>query len=222
LDMWDWDYVYELMPKLLRALPATLGAALCGFALAVLVGILLAIAGRSRFRLVRVLTTGIVDFIRSTPLLVQLFFLYYSLPMLTPLAMSAFATGVIGLGLHYACYLSEVFRSSIDALPKGQWEAASALNLSKARTWFSIVLPQAMPPVIPIMGNYLIVIFKETPALSAITFVELLMRTKNETSISFRAFEPYTITGGLFIVVSLLLSLAVSRLEKRFKNRTTA
>ncbi|OUS75288.1 ectoine/hydroxyectoine ABC transporter permease subunit EhuD [Paenibacillus sp. MY03] len=220
--MWDWDYVYELLPKLLRALPATLGAALCGFALAVLVGILLAVAGRSRFRLVRVLTTGIVDFIRSTPLLVQLFFLYYSLPMLTPLAMSAFATGVIGLGLHYACYLSEVFRSSIDALPKGQWEAASALNLSKARTWFSIVLPQAMPPVIPIMGNYLIVIFKETPALSAITFVELLMRTKNETSISFRAFEPYTITGGLFIVVSLLLSLAVSRLEKRFKNRTTA
>lgn len=222
MDMWDWDYVYELLPKLLRALPATLGAALCGFALAVLVGIFLAIAGRSRFRLVRGLTTGIVDFIRSTPLLVQLFFLYYSLPMLTPLAMSAFATGVIGLGLHYACYLSEVFRSSIDALPKGQWEAASALNLSKARTWFSIVLPQAMPPVIPIMGNYLIVIFKETPALSAITFVELLMRTKNETSISFRAFEPYTITGGLFIVVSLLLSLAVSRLEKRFKNRTTA
>ncbi|GBG07942.1 ectoine/hydroxyectoine ABC transporter permease subunit EhuD [Paenibacillus agaridevorans] len=220
--MWDWDYVYELLPKLLRALPATLGAALCGFALAVLVGILIAIAGRSRFRLLRGLTTGIVDFIRSTPLLVQLFFLYYSLPMLTPLAMSAFATGVIGLGLHYACYLSEVFRSSIDALPKGQWEAASALNLSKARTWFSIVLPQAMPPVIPIMGNYLIVIFKETPALSAITFVELLMRTKNETSISFRAFEPYTITGGLFIVVSLLLSLAVSRLEKRFKNRTTA
>ncbi|QNK55172.1 ectoine/hydroxyectoine ABC transporter permease subunit EhuD [Paenibacillus sp. PAMC21692] len=220
--MWDWDYVYELLPKLLRALPATLGAALCGFALAVLVGIFLAIAGRSRFRLVRGLTTGIVDFIRSTPLLVQLFFLYYSLPMLTPLAMSAFATGVIGLGLHYACYLSEVFRSSIDALPKGQWEAASALNLSKARTWFSIVLPQAMPPVIPIMGNYLIVIFKETPALSAITFVELLMRTKNETSISYRAFEPYTITGGLFIVVSLLLSLAVSRLEKRFKNRTAA
>jgi polar amino acid transport system permease protein len=220
--MWDWDYAYELLPKLLRALPATLAATLCGFGLAALLGILMAVAGRSRISLVRGLTTGIVDFIRSTPLLVQLFFLYYSLPMLTPLAMSAFLTGVIGLGLHYACYLSEVFRSSIDALPKGQWEAASAVNLSRTRTWFSIILPQAIPPVIPIMGNYLIVIFKETPALSAITFVELLMRTKNETSLSFRAFEPYTITGGLFIVVSLLLSFAISRLEKRFRNRTAA
>jgi polar amino acid transport system permease protein len=220
--MWDWDYAYELLPKLLRALPATLAATLCGFGLAVLLGILLAVAGRSRFRLVKGLTTGFVDFIRSTPLLVQLFFLYYSLPMLTPLAMSAFLTGVIGLGLHYACYLSEVFRSSIDALPKGQWEAASAVNLSKARTWFAIILPQAIPPVIPIMGNYLIVIFKETPALSAITLVELLMRTKNETSLSFRAFEPYTITGGLFIAVSLLLSFAISRLEKRYRNRRAA
>jgi polar amino acid transport system permease protein len=220
--MWDWDYAYELLPKLLRALPATLAATLCGFGLAVLLGILLAVAGRSRYRLVKGLTTGFVDFIRSTPLLVQLFFLYYSLPMLTPLAMSAFLTGVIGLGLHYACYLSEVFRSSIDALPKGQWEAASAVNLSKARTWFAIILPQAIPPVIPIMGNYLIVIFKETPALSAITFVELLMRTKNETSLSFRAFEPYTITGGLFIAVSLLLSFAISRLEKRYRNRRAA
>lgn len=220
--MWDWDYAYEVLPKLLRALPATLGATVSGFGLAVLLGILLAVMGRSRFRPVKWLTTGFVDFIRSTPLLVQLFFLYYSLPMLTPIAMPAFVTGVIGLGLHYACYLSEVFRSSIDALPKGQWEAASAVNLSKARTWFSVILPQAIPPVIPIMGNYLIVIFKETPALMAITFVELLMRTKNETSISFRAFEPYTITGGLFIVVSLLLSFGVSRLEKRFRNRRAA
>lgn len=217
--MWEWDYVYELLPKLLRALPATLAAALGGFVLAVLLGILLAMASRSPYRVVKGTTRGVVDFIRSTPLLVQLFFLYYSLPMLTPFAMSAFATGVIGLGLHYACYLSEVFRSSIDGLPKGQWEAATALNLSKTRTWLSVILPQAIPPVIPIMGNYLIVIFKETPTLSAITFVELLMRTKNETSISYRAFEPYTITGVLFIVVSLLLSLVVSRLEKYFRNK---
>lgn len=220
--MWDWNYVYELLPKLLKALPATLAAALCGFVLAVILGILFAMTGRSRIIFVRRVTIGVVDFIRSTPLLVQLFFLYYSLPMLTPLAMSAFATGVIGLGLHYGCYLSEVFRSSIDALPKGQWEASTALNLTKSRTWMSVILPQAIPPVIPIMGNYLIVIFKETPALSAITFAELLMRTKNETSLSFRAFEPYTITGGLFIAVSLLLSLAISRLEKRFRNRRSA
>ncbi|WP_214629739.1 ectoine/hydroxyectoine ABC transporter permease subunit EhuD [Paenibacillus agaridevorans] len=217
--MWEWEYVYELLPKLLRALPATLAAAFGGFIMAVLLGILLAMASRSPNKFVKRATTGVVDFIRSTPLLVQLFFLYYSLPMLTPLAMSAFATGVIGLGLHYACYLSEVFRSSIDALPKGQWEAATALNLSKFRTWFAVILPQAIPPVIPIMGNYLIVIFKETPILSAITFVELLMRTKNETSISYRAFEPYTITGLIFIVVSLLLSLGVSRLEKRFRDK---
>lgn len=213
--MWSWSYAWELVPVFLDALTVTLAATVCGFALAVAVGLLLAGLTRSPLKAVRYPAVAVVDFVRSTPLLVQLLFLYYSLPMITPFAMSAFLTGVLGLGLHYGTYLSEVFRSAVDALPKGQWEASRALNLSKARTWMSIVLPQAIPPVLPIMGNYLIVVFKETPTLSAITLMELLMTAKNETSASFRAFEPYTVAGALFLAVSLLMSVLFRRLESR-------
>ncbi|WP_195574096.1 ectoine/hydroxyectoine ABC transporter permease subunit EhuD [Paenibacillus sp. 1001270B_150601_E10] len=219
--MWNWSYAADILPALLNALLVTIGAALSGFTLASVLGILLALGRRSRFAILRFTLQGIINFIRSTPLLVQLFFLYYSLPMLLPLSLSAFTTGVIGLGLHYATYLSEVYRSGIDAVPKGQWEAAAALDLSPARTWFSVILPQAVPPIIPIMGNYLIVILKETPTLSAITLVELLLTAKNTASASYRVFEPYTLTGILFLVISLILSFGMARLEKQLHRRHT-
>lgn len=218
-ELWKWDYAVELLPKLLNAFLVTLGATLLGFLLSILIGLIFAIAGRSAYRPIRWTVRSIVEFIRSTPLLVQVFFLYYSVPMLTGLAMSAFVTGVIALGLHYGTYMSEVFRSGIDAVPRGQWEASTALHLSKRRTWLSVILPQALPPVVPMMGNYLIVIFKETPTLSAITLVELLLTAKSEASVSYRVFEPYTIVGLLFLVVSLIFSYGIRRLEKRMLRR---
>lgn len=217
--MWKWDYVVELLPKLLNAFLVTLGATFLGFLLSVLIGLIFAIAGRSGYRKIRWTVRSIVEFIRSTPLLVQVFFLYYSVPMITGLSMSAFVTGVIALGLHYGTYMSEVFRSGIDAVPRGQWEASTALHLSKRKTWLSVILPQALPPVIPMMGNYLIVIFKETPTLSAITLVELLLTAKSAASVTYRVFEPYTIVGLLFLLVSLIFSYGIRRLEKRMFQR---
>lgn len=217
--MWDWNYAAEILPELLQAFLRTIGAALSGFGLAAVIGMAFAMLRRSRYKALRHAVRGVVEFIRSTPLLVQLFFLYYSLPMMTPFSLSAFATGVIGLGLHYGTYLSEVYRSGIEAVSRGQWEAATALNFSRTRTWFSIILPQAVPPIIPMMGNYLIVILKETPTLSAITFVEVLLTAKNTASVTYKVFEPYTIAGVLFLLLSLLLSFAVGRVEKRLNRR---
>ena len=192
---------------------------IAGFTLAAIIGLVLAVAGRTKWKPLKVLVTGFIEFIRSTPLLIQIFFLYYSVPMLMPISMSAFTTGVIGLGIHYGAYLSEVYRSGIEGVPRGQWEAASALNLSRTKTWLSVILPQAIPPVIPVMGNYLIVIFKETPILSAITLVELLLTAKNTASVSYRVFEPYTMVGIIFLVVSYTMSLIVMRIEKRLAHR---
>src|SRR5690606_13471664 len=98
---------------------------------------------------------GFVEFVRSTPLLIQLYFLYYVLPDYG-LSLSPFATGVIALGVHYACYTAEVYRAGIEAVPRGQWEAARALNLSPAATWRHVILPQAVPATLPMLGNYLI------------------------------------------------------------------
>jgi polar amino acid transport system permease protein len=217
--MWSWDYVVTILPDLLYAFRITISATFVGFALAAIIGLVLAITRRTKWKPLKVLVTGFIEFIRSTPLLIQIFFLYYSVPMLMPISMSAFTTGVIGLGIHYGAYLSEVYRSGIEGVPRGQWEAASALNLSRTKTWLSVILPQAIPPVIPVMGNYLIVIFKETPILSAITLVELLLTAKNTASVSYRVFEPYTVVGIIFLVVSYTMSLIVMRIEKRLAHR---
>ncbi|PAD71571.1 ectoine/hydroxyectoine ABC transporter permease subunit EhuD [Paenibacillus campinasensis] len=213
--MWDWNYVLDVLPQLLSALKMTVWITLCSFVVSLIVGLLLALAARSRFKPLAYVTKGIIEFIRNTPLLVQVFFLYYSLPLLMGVSIPAFYAGVIGLGLHYSTYLSEVYRSGIEAVPKGQWEAATALNYTKGQTWRIVILPQAIPPIIPVLGNYLIVMFKETPILSAITLVEMMLTAKNVVSQSFRAFEPYTLVGILFLAISYIASLLVQRLEKR-------
>jgi len=218
--MWKWDYVWDLLPQLMSALRVTLYATLSGFVVAALLGLLLAIGLRSRFAVLRYTIRAIVEFIRSTPLLVQVFSLFYILPMLFPSAsISAFWTGVIGLGVHYSTYLSEVYRSGIDGVPQGQWEAASALNFTKTQTWTKIILPQAIRPVVPVMGNYLIIIFKETPILMAITLVELLLTAKNAASDSYRVFEPYTVVGVLFLIISLIMTYLVRLLEKKLNGK---
>jgi polar amino acid transport system permease protein len=179
-------------------------------------GLPLALARRSKSRWVTWPVTAIMEFIRSTPLVIQLFFLFYALP-LYGIALSPMTAGIIGLGLHYSTYLSEVYRSGIEAVPKGQWEAARALNFGKAQTWTRIVLPQSVPPTIPVMGNYLIVMFKETPTLSAITLVELLTTAKSIGSQSFKYLEAFTLVGVLFLLMSYPSGWLVRRLEERWK-----
>lgn len=220
--MWDWEYVWQLLPVMLGALKVTILATFGGFTVAALFGLVLAMAARSRWKPLSLLVRGFTEFIRFTPLLVQLFFLYYILPLVAGISLSAFTIGVIGLGLHYSTYMSEVYRSGIDAVPNGQWEAARALNFSKAGMWGRVILPQAVPPVIPVMGNYLIVMFKETPLLSAITLTELLLVAKNEVSVTWKVFEPYTLVGVLFLLISFSASLVVRRLELRLNKHRGA
>lgn len=216
--MWKWDFAISILPDLLKAMKLTISATVVGFALALMAGLLIAIARRSEIRWVNLTVKAFVEFIRNTPLLVQLYFIFYVLPEFG-ISLSPFEAGVIGLGLHYSTYLSEVFRSGIDAVPKGQWEASTALNFSKARTWFSVILPQAVPPVLPVLGNYFVVMFKETPLLSAITYVEMLGMAKIIGSENFRYLEAFTLVGLLFLLLSYPSSFLFRRLEDRLKQR---
>lgn len=215
--MWSWPYTWEVLPQLLGVLKITVTATLVGFVVAVVIGLLLAIGRRSPIRLVVWAINGFVTFVRSTPLLVQLYFIFYVFPQVFQLVLSPFAAGTIGLGLHYSTYLSEVFRAGIDAVPKGQWEASIAMNLSRRQTWVRIILPQAIPPVVPVLGNYLIVMFKETPLLSAITLVEMVGLAKILGSRSFSYLEPITLVGLLFLILSYATGLLVRRLELKLK-----
>lgn len=211
----DWEFAFEILPQLLESLKVTVRATIIAFAIAAVLGLIFALARRSQSRWVSWPVSAIVEFVRSTPLLVQLYFLFYVLPRYG-FKLPAFVVGMIGLGLYYASYTSEVYRAGIDALPQGQWEAAKALNFSPLHTWRAIILPQAIPPMIPSLGNYFIGMFKETPMLAAITVVEMFQRAKIITSDTFRALEPYTWVGVLFFVISYPSSLLIQRLEVYF------
>lgn len=208
----DWVFVWDILPLLARAALVTIEATLLGFGLAASLGLLLAIGRMSHQPWIAWPIAGFVEFIRSTPLIVQLFFMFFVLPKFG-IVMPAFLTGILGLGLHYSSYCAEVYRAGLENVPRGQWEAALALNLSLPRTYWDIVVPQAIPPVVPALGNYLVSLFKETPLLSAIAVLELMQTAKIVGSEYFRYLEPITMVGLFFLGFSLLAAAAIRRVE---------
>jgi len=210
----NWEYSRELFPDLLDGLVVTLQATFFGIILAMSLGLVFAILRRSEVRAISWPTAWVIEFIRSTPLLVQLFMLFYVLPQYG-LRMDAFTTGVVALGVHYATYTSEVYRSGIEGVPRGQWEASTALNLSTVTTWSRVVLPQAIPVVIPALGNYLIAMFKEVPLLATITVLDVLGEGRAACTRTGNCVEAYTMVGMLFLAISIPSSVLVRQLEAR-------
>lgn len=211
---WDWGYVVQILPELLWATLITIRISLLGFAVALAVGLLIAVARMSRSSLVSGPAWAFVEFVRLTPLLVQLFFAFYVLPELG-ISLPAEPTGVLVIGLHYATYASEVFRSGIRAVATGQWEASIALSLPSLTVWGRVILPQAIRPMIPALGNYLIQMFKEVPLLSTITVYELLSTANLIAGSSFRYLETLTLVGFIFLLLSYPSSLLTRYLEIR-------
>src|SRR5689334_9443078 len=159
--MWDWSFTLEILPTLAQAAIISIEATLLGFVLAASLGLMLALA-RIAFPWTAWPISVLVELIRATPLLIQIFFLYFVFPSFG-LTLDAFTAGVLALGIHYAAYCSEVYRAGFDNIHRGQWEASTALNLSTWTTFKDIIIPQAIPPIVPALGNYLVALFKETP-----------------------------------------------------------
>ena len=209
----DWKFALSIIPDLLNGLWVTVEVVVFGMALALTLGLIWAICRRSSNVLISWPVFIFVEFIRSTPLLIQAYFLFYVLPE-RGVVLSPFVTGAIALGLHYSAYTAEVYRAGIEAVPAGQWEAAKALNFSFTQTFSRVILPQAIPKVIPVLGNYLIAMFKEVPILSAITLAELLQAAKVIGSETFRYLEPLTLVGLFFLILSLISSRLIDRLGR--------
>lgn len=212
---WSWAFTFKILPDLIHALGVTLLATVGGFALALLLGLMWAVFGRSRRGWLSRGCSVVVEFLRSTPLLVQIYFLFFVLPDLG-IRLSPLTTGIAALGLYYSAYTSEVYRAAISAVPKGQWEAGIALNMRPWRLWRAVILPQALPPAVPVLGNYAIAMLKDTPLLAAITVVEVLQEAKLIGAETFRYLEPLTIVGLLYLGLSLVASRVVDYLEVRF------
>jgi polar amino acid transport system permease protein len=217
----DWSYFWALFPDMLRGLWVTVQATIGGFCIAIVLGMFLAIARRSGRRWVSWPTAALIEFVRSTPLLVQLFFLFFALPA-WGITLGSMAALIVGLGVHYATYCSEAYRAGINSVPKGQWEAATALNLKGTTTWADVVIPQAIPNVLPALGNYLIAALKDAPLGSSIGVTGILFMAQTAQSRAFDAgVEPFTLIGLGFLAVSIPAAWLIRRLERRISYERT-
>ncbi|GLQ17698.1 ectoine/hydroxyectoine ABC transporter permease subunit EhuD [Maritalea porphyrae] len=191
-----------LSTTLFGALGNTLIAVFLGYGIAMVVGLVLAMGQRTKSKILTRIVREFVEFIRSTPLVVQIFFVFFVGPQFG-ITLSPWVAGMIAIGLHYAAYLSEVYRGALAAVPAGQAEACIALNLSARRSFFGIILPQAVPLALPGMGNYLIGIFKDTPMLMVIGVAEMMHVATAIGSEYWRYTEVMTIVGLIFLALSL-------------------
>ena len=209
---WKWDFTFQILPQMLWATLNTIMAAGIGYAIATIVGLLFLLGQRTPIKIVNMINREIVEFIRSTPLLIQLFFVYFVLPQFG-ITLSAWVCGMITIGLHFGTYLSEVYRGALEGVSKTQWEACRALNFTTFYTYRRIVLPQAFPIAIPGMGNYLVGIFKDTPLLSTIGVAELFHAATAVGGYHYRYLEPYTIVGIIFLILSVPAAMGIRKLE---------
>jgi polar amino acid transport system permease protein len=204
----EWAFALSILPILLRGMVVTIEASLAGFFIAALLGLVFAVLKSARSPFISFPAIVITEFCRDTPLLVQLFFLYYVLADYG-IILPAFLTGALALGIQYSAYTSEVYRAGIEAVEPGQHEAAKALDIPPRRTFTHIVLPQAVPRVIPALGNYLVSIMKDVPVLSVVTVLEMLNVAKIIGDQTFDYLVPLSMVGALYLILTLVASAIV-------------
>ena len=219
-----------LVPSLIHGFGVVIQATVLGFLLATVLGMVIAIGRLSNLKMVRGILYIYLELIRGTPLLVQLVYIYYVVPLLLNLVAGAFGfktdvqiasvtAGILGLGINYGCYMSEVVRASILSIDKGQTEAALVLGFGKYDALFRIVIPQALRSIIPSLGNYLVMMVKDTSLLAYVAVNELLLRTQNFASQTFLTIESYTFLAIAYLVISIPLSYFVKFIEYKLKDR---
>lgn len=214
--LFDFRNALDYLPDLLKGALISVELTLAVMALSLVFGLIVALARMARARSIRIAATTYVEIIRGTPCLLQLFYIYFVLPAFG-VRFPPFTAGVIGLTVNYSAYLSEVYRAGIQAVAKGQLEAAQALGMSRSLMMRLIILPQAIRIVVPPLGNYFISLFKDTSLASVVTLKELIFTGQIIAATNFQYFTIFTIIGVIYLALSYPGSLAVQALERRMK-----
>ncbi len=224
-----WKKAFDqLLPSLGQGIGVVLYVTVLGFLGALIIALLLAIGRVSKNKVLNRILVLFIEFIRGTPLLVQFFYIYYVVPMLidglaavfgaeTNVQISATLSGIIGFSINYGCYMSEVIRSAILAVDPGQREAGLALGFSEIQVLFKFIIPPAIRNSIPVFGNYLVMMIKDTSLLAMISVQELLLRAKTFASQTFLTVEAYTIVAVVYLLLSVPLSRLSVALESHLK-----
>lgn len=212
--MLDWSVIFHYFPFLLKGALLTLQISVVSLALGLVFGLVAALCVLTKNPLLQWPARFYVWLIRSTPLLVQLFIIYYGLPQFG-LDLSPFWSGVLGLALNTGAYNAETIRGGILAVPRGQTEAARTLGMSGALTMRRIVLPQALRLIIPPLGNNFVILIKDTSLVSTITLMELTLTAQRLIGSTYKPFEMYLMAALLYAVLTTGASLLLRTVERR-------
>jgi polar amino acid transport system permease protein len=213
----DFDLILSSLPFLLRGAWITVQITFFALILGIILGTFVALARMSRQRWLSGLTYGYIELIRGTPLLVQIFLIFFGIPQLTQQPINEFVAGVLAFGINSSAYVSEILRAGIQSISKGQREAARSLGLSVLQTLRFIILPQAFRRVLPPLVNESISLLKNSSLLSAIAVVELTRAGQLVSSRTFKPFEMYLAVSVIYLIITLVLSVIARRLEQRWQ-----
>jgi polar amino acid transport system permease protein len=213
----DFLPVFEGWPDLLHGAIVTVEITAISLVLGCFLGLLVGLGRLDRSkRLIYGICTAYVTFIRGTPLLVQLFLLFFGLPQFDIL-LPAFLCGVLGLGIYSGAYVSEIVRGAIQSIDKGQMEAARSLGMSSGKAMRTIILPQAVVRMIPPLGNEFIALIKNSALVSLLTIADLMHEGQKIISVSYRSLEVYIAVALVYLVLTSLTSMALQRIEKHLR-----
>jgi len=216
---WDWAPVAAYWRLFASGWGTTLGVSLAALAVSTLIGGCVALAQRSVFLPLRTLAEGYVELIRGTPLLAQIYILFYIVAEAVHLENRIIA-GILMLSIFSGAYLAEVFRAGIDSIGRSQLESAMAIGLTRAQTYRFVILPQAARIVLPAMTGQCVSLIKDSSLLSIIGLNELTQSSRNVASYTFSNLESYVLLALGYLLLTLPISLATRRLEKRFRYET--
>ena len=213
----NFDLVVNSFPLLLVGAGVTIKITALSVALGVVIGLFVGIARISRIKILRVLAAIYVDFFRGTPLLVQIFLVYFALPVITGQRVDPFVAAIGSCGINSGAYVAEIFRAGIQSIDKGQMEAGRSLGMTWVQTMRYIIVPQAFKRVIPPLGNEFIALLKDSSLVSVIGFEELTRRGQLIIAKTYASLEIWFSVAIIYLIMTLSISRLVAYLEKRFK-----
>ncbi|QDY98934.1 amino acid ABC transporter permease [Nitratireductor mangrovi] len=212
---WNFESVFDNWWALAIGAVGTLRLFAVCLVIGMSLGLVVALGRRSRSRPVRWLSTAFVEFFRNTPVLVQILWFYYALPILAPIEISPFMAAILGISLNSAAYSAEIYRGGIQSIEPGQWEAARAIGMSGLQTLRRVVLPQAIRRIIPALTNRGVEIFKMSTLASVVAYVELLQQGKLIASLNFNPLEVYTVVAAIFLIILYPIVRMTYSVERR-------
>lgn len=210
----EWEYLEKLIRILIEGLQVSLKIFVLTLIFSIPIGIIVSVFSMSKNKIISLITKGYILVMRGTPLLLQIICIYFTPYYLFRVSYDRFIAIIIAFSLNYAAYFGEIFRSGIESIPKGQWEAAYTLGFSKVKTFFIIILPQAIKRVLPAVSNEVITLVRDTSLAQVIGVTELFSIAQKQANFKF-SIVPLLVAGIIYLIISMILTAIFNYTEKK-------